>query len=114
SKHCQLMSHSLASRNLGCIRFACKQTFTRSFARAFAQWPVVNRPFRCDFNGVGFFLELPLQEIIRYTKSSVSEHNLLKNQFVHTKFLLNRLKQCRYVAVAPHCLLFIETFVIFA
>ena len=55
-----------------------------------AQWPVVNRPFRCDFNGAGFFLELPLQEIIRYTKGSVREHNLLKNQFVHTKFLLNR------------------------
>ncbi|MBO5263778.1 MAG: hypothetical protein J6B18_05945, partial [Bacteroidaceae bacterium] len=43
----------------------------------------------CDFNGAGFFLELPLQEIIRYTKGSVREHNLLKNQFVHTKFLLN-------------------------
>ena len=35
------------------------------------------------------FFELPLQEIIRYTKGSVREHNLLKNQFVHTKFLLN-------------------------
>ncbi|MBQ8257802.1 MAG: hypothetical protein IJY98_07815, partial [Bacteroidaceae bacterium] len=38
------------------------------------------------------FLELPLQEIIRYTKGSVREHNLLKNQFVHTKFLPSRLK----------------------
>ncbi|MBQ8257695.1 MAG: hypothetical protein IJY98_07270, partial [Bacteroidaceae bacterium] len=57
--------------------------------KVLAQWPVVNMPFRFDFNGAGFFLELPLQEIIRYTKGSVREHNLLKNQFVHTKFLLS-------------------------
>ena len=30
------------------------------------------------------------RELFRYTKGSVREHNLLKNQFVHTKFLLNR------------------------
>ena len=29
------------------------------------------------------------RELFRYTKGSVSEHNLLKKQFVHTKFLLN-------------------------
>ena len=32
------------------------------------------------------------RELFRYTKGSVREHNLLKNQFVHTKFLLNRFK----------------------
>ena len=30
------------------------------------------------------------RELFRYTKGSVREHNLLKNQLVHTKFLLNR------------------------
>ena len=29
------------------------------------------------------------RELFRYTKGSVREHNLLKKQFVHTKFLLN-------------------------
>ena len=37
------------------------------------------------------------RELFRYTKGSVREHNLLKNQFVHTKFLLNPL----YVNVIP-------------
>ena len=32
------------------------------------------------------------RELFRYTKGSVREHNLLKNQFVHTKFLLNHKK----------------------
>ena len=29
------------------------------------------------------------RELFRYTKGCVREHNLLKKQFVHTKFLLN-------------------------
>ena len=35
------------------------------------------------------------RELFRYTKGSVREHNLLKNQFVHTKFLLNLLSYSR-------------------
>ena len=38
------------------------------------------------------------RELFRYTKGSVREHNLLKNQFVHTKFLLNRDN-----TEFPHC-----------